>query len=55
MSVIRNNKRQRHAELVSTSHSRLITRVLLNTPLKQVQGDGQSKNYYKLSSKVHYL
>ncbi len=45
-----NNKEQRHAEpacrqgrLVSASHFRLITSVLLNTTLKQVQGDGQSE------------
>ncbi len=41
MSVISNNKEQRHAELVSASHFRLITSVLLNTTLKQVQGDGR--------------
>ena len=41
MSVIHNNKEQRQVELVSASHFRLITSVLFNTTLKQVQGDGR--------------
>jgi hypothetical protein len=47
MSVISNNKEQRHAKLVSASHFRLKTCVLLNTTLKQVQGDGR---YVKLQT-----
>jgi hypothetical protein len=41
MFLISNNKEHRHAELVSASHFHLITHVLLNTTLKQVQGDGR--------------